>query len=238
MGYKTAQDLIDELAMGLIPSTAGTLTPSSKLPAVEGSSKSTEVSQPDFLVDSGAVHDDLKNQISVQAPIVEAKDSSDGKIDANPNVQKVTWADQVELEEAQASLKSVEAVEKENQQAMKEATNQISKVAPLPKTFSEVVKNNCLDSDGDLDFISPGSTVEFSKEEWEEGNALWKHAILGAILSFKPSYADVQRWVEVNWKEYKPRISHMKPGVYLFEFNLKEDQIAMLSRNWSFYRKS
>lgn len=38
--------------------------------------------------------------------------------------------------------------------------------------------------------------------------------------------------------EYKPSISHMKPGVYLFEFNSKEDQVVVLSRNWTFYHKS
>lgn len=37
------------------------------------------------------------------------KDVSDGKIDANPSAQKVSWFDQVELEEAQASIEVVEA---------------------------------------------------------------------------------------------------------------------------------
>lgn len=106
------------------------------------------------------------------------------------------------------------------------------------KSFLDAVKNDGLDTNGNLEFIIPGSRVTFSEEEWEEGNKLWQHVVLGAFLSFKPSYSDVLRWVGVNWKSYKPKVSHLKPGIYLFEFSCKEDQRVVLSRNRYFYHKS
>lgn len=80
--------------------------------------------------------------------------------------------------------------------------------------------------------------VEFSKDEWDEGGAIWKHAVVGAVVSIRPSYTDIQRWVEVNWKEYKHRVSHVRLGVYLFEFQSENDKMEVLSRSWSFYHKS
>lgn len=65
MGYKTTQDLLDDLAMGLIPPTANALIPSSKLPTMEGSSKSEEVTQPSSLTDLSIVHADSQNQVPV-----------------------------------------------------------------------------------------------------------------------------------------------------------------------------
>lgn len=81
-------------------------------------------------------------------------------------------------------------------------------------------------------------SVEFSSEEWNEGNTIWKHAIIGSVVSIHPTHADVQRWVEVNWKNYKPRVSHVRPRVYLFEFESEEDKWEVLGRSWTFYHKS
>lgn len=80
-------------------------------------------------------------------------------------------------------------------------------------------------------------TVEFSEAEWEEGKSIWKHTIVGAAVSIQPTYTNVQKWVEVNWKSYKPRISHVRPGVYFFEFQPEQDKCEVLSRNWTFYHK-
>lgn len=35
---------------------------------------------------------------------------------------------------------------------------------------------------GTLEYLPPGDTMVFSKEEWEEG-ALWKHAVVGAVVA-------------------------------------------------------
>lgn len=44
--------------------------------------------------------------------------------------------------------------------------------------------------------------------------------------------------MDINWKKFNLKVSHIKPGVYLFEFNSDEDMIIVLSRNWTFYHKS
>lgn len=62
--------------------------------------------------------------------------------------------------------------------------------------------------------------------------------MVGAILAFKPSHGDMQRWVQVNWKKYNPKISHIQPGLYLFELQNEEDKLEVLGRSWSFYHKS
>lgn len=62
--------------------------------------------------------------------------------------------------------------------------------------------------------------------------------MVGAILAFKPSFADVQQWVRVNWKRYNPKVFHVKLGVYLFEFQNEENKLEVLGRAWTFYHKS
>lgn len=42
----------------------------------------------------------------------------------------------------------------------------------------------------------------------------------------------------MNWKQYNPKVSHVKPGAYLFEFQYEKDKLAVLGRSWSFYQKS
>lgn len=75
----------------------------------------------------------------------------------------MSWADQAEQEE-------VEIVAADG----KEVPNQNTEDAqPLIKSFSDVVKSNGHEFEGDLDFIIPDSTVVFTKEEWEEGNMLF-----------------------------------------------------------------
>lgn len=108
-----------------------------------------------------------------------------------------------------------------------------------PKKWADVLKSNSEgDFNGSLEYTYAGDTVVFSEEEWEEGRSLWKHAIEGAVQSFKPSYSYMLQWVGMNWKSYHPKVYHVKPGVYLFEFNSEEDKLAILGRNWSFYHKS
>lgn len=62
--------------------------------------------------------------------------------------------------------------------------------------------------------------------------------VVGSIVAFKPAFVDVQKWVSTNWKGMNPSIVHIKPGVYLFEFQSEADKIAVLSRQWSFCHKS
>lgn len=200
LGYSNIQNLLDDLAMGLIPATAAPVAPPMAMPTVEGSGKS--------------------------APVAQSKSKDKKPIDKLPespeNPKPLSWASEAEEEEVAVNG----AAQSEIQQ-------------PKPKEWKDVVKDNGPpDSVGSLEYIMAGPTVTFSKEEWEEGKSLWKHAIVGAFLDFKPSHADVIHWVEVNWKSYQPRVSHIKPGVYLFDFKSEADKLAVLGRDWSFYHKS
>lgn len=58
---------------------------------------------------------------------------------------------------------------------------------------------------------------------------------MGIVVSHKPSYAEIVKWAAFNWKETKPVISQVCPGIFLFEFRTKEEKIAILAKRWAFY---
>lgn len=223
MGYKSDQNLRDDLALGLIPPTAKPVAPSTAAPEAEGSGQSLEVAR-------HSTEPDMVGKGLVKVPI-----------DPNPknlaSQKRLSWAEITEIEEekeaAIAKAKEGASLIQGVMDKDKEATK------PEGKTWAGIVRDGGANEvSTELEFIKPGMTVEFSEEEWEEGKTIWKHALIGAVVSFRPSFADVQRWVESNWKIYKPKISHVKPGVYLFEFQSEEDKIDVLSKSWSFYNKS
>lgn len=105
---------------------------------------------------------------------------------------------------------------------------------PNQKAWVDVTKEPQMN----LEFIRPGEAVQFKQEEWEEGHKAWQHAVVGSVVAFKPAFNDVQHWVSVNWKAYNPKVAHIKPSMYMFEFQNEEDKIVVLRRQWSFYHKS
>lgn len=109
-------------------------------------------------------------------------------------------------------------------------------------TYSEVVRGNRTGGSGfgprDVQTPrTPGSEVVISEEEWKQGGSLWKHAIMGVVVSHKPSYAEMVKWVAYNWKEGKPQTSQVRPGVFLFEFKSEDEKIAILSKRWTYYNR-
>lgn len=222
MGYTSDQNLRDDLAMGLIPPTPIPVTHPTALLEVEGSGNLVEVSR----------HRSEPNLTK------ENPNQNQNQEVTKPNSQRrLSWADEAEVEEAQqiGKTKSIEDGEtstRSNQETIKAAAE------PRTKTWAGVVIYDGRGFSTDLEFIKPGMTVEFSKEQWDEGSNIWKHVVIGVVVSFRPSFPDVQRWIEVNWKSYKPKIYHVRPGIYLFEFRSENDKKEVLSKSWSFYQKS
>lgn len=88
-----------------------------------------------------------------------------------------------------------------------------------------------------LGYIPQGDVVEITEEEQVEGGQLWKHKVMGTIISHRPSYVEMVRWTEVNWKAYKPIVTQLKPGVFIFRFNNEADRLDLLGKYWTFYHK-
>lgn len=202
------QVLRDDLAMGLIPPVAPPVAPPTAMPEGKSAEVTRHGSKPDLV------------------------GKEDSKTQSKSPQKLLSWADEEEIEDALRATKEKAAQQPEKQELQKQDE-------PLKaKSWAAVVKDADPDMPMELEFIKPGMTVEFTKEEWEEGNSIWKHVVVGSVVSIRPSYADVMRWVDVNWKAYKPRVSHIRPGVYLFEFQSEEDKWDILGKSWSFYHKS
>lgn len=138
----------------------------------------------------------------------------------NPIQESKSWADKVAIEE-----------EAQNQEVVVAAKGSTTmRDEKEPRNWVDVAKGNRMN----LQFIPPGISVKFTQGEWEDGYKSWKHA----VVTFKSAFAEVQRWVGVNWKAFNPKVAHIKLRVYMFEFQSEEDKIAALSRKWTFYQKS
>lgn len=106
------------------------------------------------------------------------------------------------------------------------------------KTYSSIVKGNRAgDSAFSLKYVEPGEYVEISADDWDEGGQIWNHAVMGMVVSQKPSYAEMCRWVEVNWKSCKPSVTQLKPGVFIFQFSSEAEKMGVLGKHWSFYHR-
>lgn len=136
------QDLLDDLAMGIIPTIADLGAPLTALPEVLGSGK------------------------SVEAACSKAVELNRSKIQQNQKItprKRLSWADEAEEEDKRVVVtiptdKSTSSRDGEKDQRA--------------KSFAEEVKGDGLDLEGDLDFIIPGNPVVFTKEEWDEGSNL------------------------------------------------------------------
>lgn len=60
---------------------------------------------------------------------------------------------------------------------------------------------------------------------------------MGTVVSHRPSYSEMVRWAEVNWKAFKPTVTQLKPGMFIFHFPTEADKLAVLGKHWTFYHK-
>lgn len=112
------------------------------------------------------------------------------------------------------------------------ATENGEPVKPIPKSYSDIVKGNRSGESGMvLGYIPQGDVFEISEEEWAEGGQLWKHFVMGTVVSHRPSYGEMVRWAEVNWKAYKPIVTQLKHGVFIFRFSIEEDRLDVLGKH-------
>lgn len=232
LGYGKVQELLYDLAMGLIPPTAKPISPPPELPAVEGSGGSPEV--------------------------VLAKSPTGLKEN-----QRISWADAVEATESQESGPSkdrdvtpMDLVEKgtpppqesNGEAAVKDQQIADSKKAPIadvaassgnPKSWSDVVSgNHSYERVVNLEYIPPTeAVVKISQEEWDEGAKIWKFPVLVYSPTVKASYLEMSKWVSVNLERVKPKLSLIKNGVFLLEFQTDEERMEVLRRNWSYFHK-
>lgn len=231
LGYKTRQNLIDDLAMSLIPPTADPIAPLPVNPEVEGTGRSAEVAQPR----SASV-------LSVG--------------------EKVSWSDEVDAAEAVKS-KSDPAIEKLGEITTKSGDTSTShanamaiealveKVAAhsigaadlkdggKPKPWTEILKSNqSIGNPITLESVQPTEEIKISEDEWEEGVQSWKFPVILMVAIAKPSYMEMLRWSTVNWAKLNPKMSQIKPGVFLVEFQSEEERMEVLCKNWTFYHKS
>lgn len=189
------------------------------------------------LLDDLALGEIPKSAISPSKPGMATSEKSPVQITtpvSSKSPKGVSWADKVETEEAQCSLQTVSEVIGEKLEALD--IQKETEKDPEVRNWAEVIKQ--ANQGFVMKYIAPSETVEFTKEEWEAGDMLWKHAVVCSVLAFKPSYSDVEKWVSINWKHCKPRISHVKPGVYLFDFDNEQDKVKVLGRRWTFFNKS
>lgn len=153
LGYEQDQDLLDDLAMDLIPPTTRPVALFTAMPEVEGSRGSAKVAQPRSKANIG---------------------KSKSKDVVNNNKKRPSWGEVVEIEDAarvargkyiQVSPAIAGKPEKISEKSMliSEENDQKTVVAVPVKTLAGVVK-----SDGaanislDLKFVAPGKTMEFS----------------------------------------------------------------------------
>lgn len=152
---------------------------------MEGSGRSKEVTQPESEVGLG------NSRHEAQITVIDPTSSSSGEGNASAvQIQSkesfgatkqsggsVLWAYQVDIEEAQKLAQDASAIPKE--------------VEPqVPKNWVQILKEDP-NRGFQLHYIPPKKTVVFSADEWNEGADIWKHAVVGDVLAFKPSHTDM-----------------------------------------------
>lgn len=211
--YKKRHDFLDDLAMGIIPPTTIPDASVRVTPVVGNVGGSTEVSQP--------------------------------KPDGISPKKHESWADEVEKTESgkmeekgvliDSKLNSVD-----NPPILPVQETEIVKEKLIAPTLSwaDITTGNCSYGNGmSLEYFKSRMEVKITDDEWEEGAKLWKFAAVAKIINARPAYAKVLKWVAVNWKSNAPKVSQLKPGLFLFEFNSEEQRLDAMMKNWTFYHK-
>lgn len=213
LGYASERDMLDDLAMGRI-------RPAESQPkaSLEGSEVPEETNLPDSEVNLE------KGKGSSWSEQVEQEEKEVAQAVQNPSIGVNPFAVKAQVV---SDLKSG-------------AGNSQADVTKNVKTWMDVVKGNrALGSGLSLEFVPPTNvdSVKISQEEWDEGATLWKFPVVGMVVNAKPSYSEVMKWVEVNWKSFAPAITQLKPGVFVFDFSKEDHRLSVLQRNWTFYHK-
>lgn len=143
--------------------------------------------------------------------------------------QRLSWENQVEGMSLKQGETQIEEPPKIKENLNLQGTGQ---------SWAELVRKNRSIVKCGLEYIeqSPGPVV-FTDEEWDDGRKLWKYAVISRVASHTLSYPTMVRWIEVTWGNYKPHVSQVKPGIFLFNFHSEEDRTAVLRRKWTFYHK-
>lgn len=215
LGYKADQELLDDLAMGVIPPSAASDTLPTETPEVEDSGNTVMVAQ-----HREANELELKKRSS-WADEAEASEAMVAGnlpvIDPIPDGIEVVSTESGKNDEAKIGGDAVEQ---------------------NPKSWSEIVKGNRTGGKGlNLDFIPVEGVVKITPEEWEEGASLWRYPVIAKIENARPSYDDIVKWVGINWKSYNPKGTQLKPGIFVFDFETEEQRLQIIQRNWTFYHK-
>lgn len=108
-----------------------------------------------------------------------------------------------------------------------------------PKSRTDVVKSNpSFGSPITLEYVESTEVVQFSEEEWDEEARIWKFPTVIIVANIKPSYTEMSRWVTLNWGKLAPKLSQIKAGVFLVDFQSEDDRLDVLCKNWTFYHKA
>lgn len=74
-----------------------------------------------------------------------------------------------------------------------EAVKDIMKGLKKPKSYSDMVRNNRTGDGMSLNYVRPGKEVVITEEAWNEGAKLWKHTLMGVVVSHILSYPEIGR---------------------------------------------
>lgn len=200
--------------MGVIPLLADHGASPKENVQVEGSGRSIEVAQPK----------------SEKAPVME---------------KRLSWADECKIAEEgvqpvleETVLIVTPDVEKIEEKVELKKVVEDKKEEQVQKAWADVVRGNRIAGNGlELEYVRSGEEVEITEDEWNEGEKIWRYPVVGKVVNSNPPYTEVLKWASVNWKKETPRVSQLKPGVFIFEFHSNEQKWDVLRKNWSFYHK-
>lgn len=112
----------------------------------------------------------------------------------------------------------------------------VSKGTINPKSWTDVLKGNqSIGEPISLEYIQPTEEIQISEDEWVEGAQIWKFPVVFMVANAKPSYMEMMRWISVNWARFSPKLSQIRSGVFLVEFQSDDDRLEVLCKHWTFY---
>lgn len=89
----------------------------------------------------------------------------------------------------------------------KQLPTELTKVSGKPKSWTEVVNGNSNYGNAiTLEFIQ-NEDVQITEDEWAEGAQIWKFPVIFQVISIKPLYMEMFRWVNLNWGKLNPKVS-------------------------------
>lgn len=171
LGYKNQQDLMDDLAMGLIHPVAPPATSPNAMPEVESSRKLAEVAKPK-----------LTEDLSKYVRLSWADEAEANEVDLM-DVVPIPWTIVVESSSGQAVVNPVvpdggEVLE--NEASIEKAVkNQVIPPVNPNKSWSDIVEGNrSVGTVLKLNFVPTADVSKISPENWDEGAKLWSYALL------------------------------------------------------------